>query len=271
MSNSQSVVKSTLPSLCDKLENQEKAFWQIWNQYRDDLYRCCLKWMNGNPTDAEDVLSLAMLKAWHKFREGNHVISNFQAWLTKLTYNLCLDLHRQHSRNTNRVESLDTGEFSESELISKLQTPESAVMGGELEKIIHRAIEELPPRLGEPCFLHIIQDKSYQEIGQQLGISYDNVCKRISQGRQLLQKRLKKYLSEFDDSLLNSSQLSGKQVKSGVNKIYGYEMRANFRNIPVNRPFKTSNDFSPSYQVIALCLETLPHAWYHSINPLEWS
>lgn len=41
-------------------------FWQQWQQYRDYLYRCCIKWMGGNPTDAEDALSRAMLKAWDK-------------------------------------------------------------------------------------------------------------------------------------------------------------------------------------------------------------
>jgi DNA-directed RNA polymerase specialized sigma24 family protein len=42
------------------------TFWQQWQHYRDYLYRCCVKWMGGNPTDAEDALSRAMLKAWKK-------------------------------------------------------------------------------------------------------------------------------------------------------------------------------------------------------------
>lgn len=45
------------------------TFWQFWQQYQDDLYRCCLKWMSGNPTDAEDALSRAMLKAWEKVQK----------------------------------------------------------------------------------------------------------------------------------------------------------------------------------------------------------
>ncbi len=44
-------------------------FWQQWQQYRDYLYLCCVKWMGGNPTDAEDALSRAMLKAWEKLQK----------------------------------------------------------------------------------------------------------------------------------------------------------------------------------------------------------
>ena len=38
------------------------AFWQIFQQHRDYLFRCCLKWMNGNSTEAEEILSQAMVK-----------------------------------------------------------------------------------------------------------------------------------------------------------------------------------------------------------------
>ena len=38
------------------------AFWQIFQQHRDYLFGCCLKWMNGNSTEAEEILSQAMVK-----------------------------------------------------------------------------------------------------------------------------------------------------------------------------------------------------------------
>lgn len=66
-------------------------FWQQWQQYQDYLYRCCVKWMGGNTTDAEDALSRAMLKAWEKVQKFAGEIANFKAWLTTLTRNLCVD------------------------------------------------------------------------------------------------------------------------------------------------------------------------------------
>lgn len=85
-------------------EDISSAFWQLWEQYRDYLYRCCIKWMDGNPTDA---LSWAMLKAWEKVQKIGVEIANFKAWLTSLTHNLCVDIHRERSRHANRVENIE--------------------------------------------------------------------------------------------------------------------------------------------------------------------
>ena len=91
MSDSQSV--STLCLQGGSLDIG-KGFWRQWQQYRDYLYRCCIKWMGGNPTDAEDALSRAMLKAWEKVQKYAGEIANFKGWLTTLTHNLCVDIHR---------------------------------------------------------------------------------------------------------------------------------------------------------------------------------
>ena len=72
-------------------------FWSLWGEYKDYLYHACVKWM-GNISQAEDVLSQAMLKAEEKIRIYEVQAINFKCWVTKLTYNLCLDLQRQRYR-----------------------------------------------------------------------------------------------------------------------------------------------------------------------------
>jgi DNA-directed RNA polymerase specialized sigma24 family protein len=63
--------------------------------------------MGGNSTEAEDALSMAMLKAREKLLKGAKVIENLKAWLTKLTYNLCLDILRQRDRLNEQVEDVE--------------------------------------------------------------------------------------------------------------------------------------------------------------------
>ena len=72
-------------------------FWSLWMDHNEYLYNACVKWM-GNVPDAEDVLSQAMLKAAAKIRIHQVQVINFKPWVTKLTYNLCLDLQRQRYR-----------------------------------------------------------------------------------------------------------------------------------------------------------------------------
>ncbi|MBD2015196.1 sigma-70 family RNA polymerase sigma factor [Microcoleus sp. FACHB-53] len=204
MSNSQTVSASYLRGGSEDLG---KGFWQQWQQYQDYLYHCCIKWMGGNPTDAEDALSRAMLKAWEKVRNGASIITNFRAWLTTLTHNLCIDMHRERNRGAYRMESLEViAEREKEELVSVYDTPGSAALRGELETQIHRAIEDLPERLHSPFVLHFVREKSYQDIAQQLAISYDNVRKRISQARAILRKHLFGYLAGVDNATFDLSR-----------------------------------------------------------------
>lgn len=191
MTELQSVASS---SLWDCAEDIGTAFWQQWQQYRDSLYGCCIKWMGGNPTDAEDALSRAMLKAWEKVQKYAGKIANFKAWLTRLTHNLCVDIHRERSRGANRVEDIEVYASSEEqELVRSDDTPESALETEEKRIVICRAIANLPTRLRETFILHFDRELSHQEIAQLQEISYQNVCKRISQARAILRLELRGY------------------------------------------------------------------------------
>jgi RNA polymerase sigma factor (sigma-70 family) len=169
------------------------SFWQQWQQYRDSLYRCCIKWMGGNFIDAEDALSRAMLKAWEKVQKyAAGEIANFKAWLTKLTYNLCIDIYRERSRGANRVEDIEAIPQKQG-LVSFDDTPLRALETHEQKIVIRRAIDNLPIRLRETFILHFYGELSHQEIAQQQDISYQNVCKRISEARAILREALKGY------------------------------------------------------------------------------
>lgn len=150
--------------------------------------------MGGNPTDAEDALSRAMLKAWEKAQKFAGKIASFKAWLTTLTHNLCVDILRERSRGANRVEDIEVYASSvEQELVSFKDTPEIAMETGEKRIVIRRAIDNLPSRLRETFILHFYRELSYQEIAQQQEISYQNVCKRISIARGILREELRGY------------------------------------------------------------------------------
>ncbi|MBD2579321.1 RNA polymerase sigma factor [Oscillatoria sp. FACHB-1406] len=172
----------------------QSEFWQQWQQYRDYLYRCCVKWMDGNPIDAEDALSRAMLKAWEKTQKFAGKIANFKAWLTTLVRNLCVDIHRERSRRANRVEDIEVYIFAEEQgRVSVENTPDIKLDNSERQMIIRRAIDNLPTRMRETFILHFYQDLTYLEIAQRQNITYQNVCKRISQARKILQQELRVY------------------------------------------------------------------------------
>ncbi|MCL2933802.1 MAG: RNA polymerase sigma factor [Trichodesmium sp. MAG_R03] len=172
--------------------NINSVFWQEWYKYQSYLYYCCIKWMGGNSTNAEDALSMAMLKAWEKMQQCPQKIHNFKAWLTTLTYNLCMDLLKYSTHYSLEVENIDLV-ISHTDGVTQRETPLIIATQQELEDFFRLAIDDLPKRLRETFVLYFGKQYSYQEIATELNISQSNVRKRISLGRAILRRRYEEY------------------------------------------------------------------------------
>ena len=170
------------------------AFWALWEQHQGYLYRLCCLWL-GHPEEAEDVLSEAMIKAWIKLPDQAGQILNLRAWLARLTFNLCMDLHRERARPGRQVQDLEDPSGAERVVAPAGDQPEEAFLHRERWEYIFRLINGLPLRLREPFALRILQERSYQDIAEQLHLSPENVRKRVQQARALLQERWEKHLA----------------------------------------------------------------------------
>jgi RNA polymerase sigma factor (sigma-70 family) len=162
------------------------AFWELWFLHQDYLYQCCLEWMGGDVTDAQDAMSQAMLKAWDRLPLHAHKIINLKAWLARFVHNLCMDIHRERGRKEIGIDNIES--------------PASELLSSEIKIAIRSVIEALPIRLQSPFVMRFEQDLSCLDIAQKLNISLDNVYKRISQARAILKPQMQKYLSEEEDS-----------------------------------------------------------------------
>jgi len=196
-------------------------FWQQWHSLQDQLYRCCLKLMNFNPTDAEDALSQAMLKAWEKVQKYAGKIDNLKAWLMQLTRNFCIDIIRQRSKEAAGVESLEwVGVTDNVDTTSAVDTPEKALEKAEKATVIEQAIASLPERLRDTFILHFYQQRTHTEIAQAQGITYDNVCKRISLARKQLKEKLSSYYHGVDGDDAQPKPVEKADAGQGVFAVY---------------------------------------------------
>ncbi|NER31369.1 MAG: sigma-70 family RNA polymerase sigma factor [Symploca sp. SIO1C4] len=185
------------------------GFWQQWQESRGQLYRCCLKMMNFNPMDAEDALSQAMVKAWEKVQKFWEKITNLKAWLYQVTRNFCIDLIRKRSCGAVGIESIEwVGNTEEVITTGTVECPESVLEREERSAEIRGAIAKLPEKCRETFILHFYRELSYKEIAEQQGISYDNVCKRISLARKQLKEKLSAYFRESESEVGANSHLS---------------------------------------------------------------
>lgn len=84
--------------------------------------------MGCNHTDAFEALSRATLKAWDKLPAYAEKITNPKAWLTRLTHNVCMDMHRERSRGAKGIESIEERAIKDDETVAlTLACPESDV------------------------------------------------------------------------------------------------------------------------------------------------
>ncbi|MDE5104146.1 MAG: sigma-70 family RNA polymerase sigma factor [Trichodesmium sp. St19_bin2] len=202
--------------------NIDWLFWQEWQKHQEYLYHCCVKWMGGNSINAEDALSMAMLKAREKVQKCHKTIDNFKAWFAKITYNLCMDLLKQSARYHQKVEDLDLV-LSRADGRTQRGDPFFAVAYGELEDFCRLAIDNLPKRLRE-TFALFIKEYSYQEIATELSISEPNVRKRISQGRAILRERYEEYQKQKEIVIFEEHKVENSPAQELETEIIATEM-----------------------------------------------
>jgi len=164
-------------ALAQVIEGNQNAFWLIWLQYYAILKQRCMGW-TSSPADAEDALSIASLRCYEKLPKAAAEIKNIEAWLTTVTYNICMDIHRGYRRES----ALSLQAPKVETILDKLETQE---LHGKLGK----GIEALPERLRAVLELRL-REWNYQEISVQLGISIKSAYKRNSRARSHLRQLL---------------------------------------------------------------------------------
>jgi len=167
------------------------AFWMIWQNHQAHLAEICRRQMHGTPSDADDAMSRSMLVAHDKLPEYAASIKNIQAWLTRLSSNICLDIHRERQRAMRGVVNVDDFEHSLASALPDGGSPETEYLASEIGRNIKAAIGELPPALRDAARMRFVEEASYSEMAEKLSITQENARKRVEQSRRLLRERLR--------------------------------------------------------------------------------
>lgn len=274
LSGGEAEIKSEELLLLKKFSRGDQpSFWQLWTRHQDYLYGCCMKCMEGNRWEAEEALSEAKIEAWDKLPKHAEKITNIKGWLTRLTLNVCLEMHRQRKRSAKKLDSIEAMAVADNEaIVSSLDSPDDAILRREMAAHIRCAIEALPSRLSEPFTMRFCQDKSYPAIAKQLGLSENNVRKCIQQARAILQEQLNHYLLGSDNSLSlpDSSPPLPKEVKHISQGLKSNQPVCRDREVPTTQTGVLFDGERINYGITASCLEALPHTWFPLMGSLGW-
>lgn len=157
------------------------ALDQVVRKYGERLYVHAL-YILHDAQEARDVVQEVFIKA---MREPRFYDEEFkiQAWLYRVTRNLCFNLVRDRRRR-------DTLLQAGPKLGGSTTDPLEAVFDGERQDEILGAVDSLSEDHREILLLRYYEDLSYQEIADRLQIKLGTVMSRLSRARDRLLERL---------------------------------------------------------------------------------
>ena len=174
---------ATAPALTESFDN-------VVLPHLDAAYRLA-RWLMRNEHDAEDVVQDSLLRALRYFRTFTG--GNGRAWLLRIVRNTC---YRWRGRGVQALTDLfDEEQHSSARPASD---PETLLLHTDDVTLIERTLSNLPDRFREVLVLRELEDLSYREMADVMGIPIGTVMSSLSRARQ-----------GFRDALNNELKQSG--------------------------------------------------------------
>jgi RNA polymerase sigma-70 factor (ECF subfamily) len=141
-----------------------------------------MRLLGSQSADAEDAVSITLVRALQQLSRDAPPVVNERAWLSRILYNVCMDMHRYHKHFVDPVTGDGQGVLEEgaAEAFQDVeQSAEEVLLARERSRELYQHIQALPPRLRIPFVMRFQHGMSYPEIATELKLTNCNVRKRI--------------------------------------------------------------------------------------------
>jgi RNA polymerase sigma-70 factor (ECF subfamily) len=177
------------------VDPKARRFEQLIMPHLDSAYNLA-RWLTRNDADAQDVVQEACMRAFKYFDGFDGQYAN--AWLLKIVRNTCfnwLKVNRPSDATLaldDDIEEIDRDPAAMAINANGLgRSPEELVgIRRDADRLNH-AIEALPASYREILILREMDDLSYREIANIVGVPIGTVMSRLARARGLLQAALR--------------------------------------------------------------------------------
>lgn len=171
---------------------RKSDFEELLLPHLDGLYGAALR-LTRHDRDAEDLVQETVARAL-RFFDTFQTGTNFKAWVFRILTNTFINQYRRDSK----AKTFDTD--SERDSVNALlfsggaadsaQHPEEAMVARLMSADVLQAVDTLPVDFRMVVVLADLQEFSYREIADVLGIPIGTVMSRLFRGRKMLQERV---------------------------------------------------------------------------------
>ncbi len=161
-------------SKTDKTMNtSEKLFAQAVTEHKGTIYTVC--YMFSNDTDeVNDLFQEVLINLWKGF-DGFEHRSDIKTWIYRVALNTCISIDRKKRRSSTVPLTMDINLFEDRDEDTRQVD------------LLHRRISKLQP-FDRAIVLLWLEDLSYEEIAQIVGITAKNVSVRLYRIKEQLKQ-----------------------------------------------------------------------------------
>ena len=155
------------------MDNKEKTFAQMIGEQKSTIYTVCYMF-SKDQDEVNDLFQEVLIKLWRGYDdfEGR---SDVRTWVYRVALNTCISLDRKRRRRSDFGLQMDINLFEDHDADTKQVD------------LLHKRISQLQP-FDRAIVLLWLEDISYEEIGQIVGISTKNVSVRLVRIKEQLKR-----------------------------------------------------------------------------------
>jgi len=175
--------------------NTERAFEILVQRYKNPLTNFVFRYL-GDYESCVDVVQETMIKVY-RYKDTYQSIAKFSTWIYTIAGNLAkTELQRRKRRTILSINAFGKDNDENYEIPDENYRPDTITDSGIKDEIIQKAFMKVSESYRKAVILRDIQELSYEEIADIMGITVGTVKSRINRGRAQLQKLLKNIYNE---------------------------------------------------------------------------
>ncbi len=156
----------------------EKTFITLLNQHQKIIYKVCNLYMDRH-SDREDLFQEITLQAWKAYGSFRGD-AKFSTWLYRVALNTAITFFRKEKRKPV-IYSTDVVPEQEDDVVDPL---------AEQVRVMYAAIGELS-KIDKAIVMLYLEDYNYNEIGEMMGITANNVAVKMNRIKTRLKEETK--------------------------------------------------------------------------------
>lgn len=156
------------------------TFINVLEDHKKIIYKVCNAYCK-NADDRQDLIQEVIIQLWRSFERYNDQFK-LSTWIYRIALNVSISFYRKESKRLNRTDRLDNYIIDVADLDLEEENKNENL------RMLQQFINELD-ELNRALMILYLDDNSYGEIAEILGITETNVATKINRVKQKLKQR----------------------------------------------------------------------------------